>query len=428
MSSNSIRNKISRFFSYRKIWLLCGQLLIVFANIIRNKVLAVNSIDLFAATTLALTTVQFFNDFAVFGTDLIALKFKQNVVQNDENEFTTNFVAYYFFLSLVSVLGFFIFLYFIPEYFNSLGYSTILFIPLMIILCFVNLSYISIRKAQNKLTGLFKVNLVIFFGVLTSLFFIFFENSDLFITSAIVIPTFLNFIYVLFDLRNEFRLNSIKWDFIKNNIMKEFKYGFVFSLASMLPVLIFMLIRIMLVQLDESLYQLSYFVVGFSMIHSYFGLILNAFSQDIISKFTQGKHKDSFILNNLKKESKIALIISILIATLFFIFGRLILQLIYSKEFEHVYLFLLFGIPGLIIRSFSYIQNLIYVIKNKSNNLFKLEFTYNVSFLVFSIIFLKLTKDFIYIGLAYSLSYIIYFIYSFYDIKRILKKNIKLVE
>lgn len=404
-----------RIFKSRKSLIFFGQLLVIVAALIRNKCIAGSSIDVFSATTLAITTIQFFLDFAVFGSDLIAIKLTPNLRIDEKNKFTTNFIVYYFSLSLISVFLFFIFFYLNKNYFKGLPYLTILLFPMLIIINFINLGFMSVRKAQNRLSRILVINLLTFLGIICSLIFIVIKKSDLFISLTVAFPAIFSLLYVVFDLRKEFYFGSIQVEYIKKNIFQNFKYGFTFSLASMMPVLIFMLLRIKLVELDESLHQLSFFVVGFALVHSYFGLFLTTFSTVIIPRLTQRGVLDDFIRRNIKLEIKNILLLSIAISSVYVFLGKGILELLYSKEFTVVYPFLLFAIPGLIMRSFTFILNLVYVIKKLPNVLLRLELVYNTTFLVLAFLLLEMTNDFKYLGLAYTLSYFIYFIISYYS-------------
>jgi O-antigen/teichoic acid export membrane protein len=404
----------------RKALILFGQITVIIATLIRNKTLAVYSLDLFATLTLALTTVQFFIDFGVFGTDLVALKYKQSFGQEKHTHFLSNFLVYYFFLSIISVSGFFILYNFIPTYFASLSNKFLLFISIVIVISFINQGYISIRRAQNSLTKIVVLNVITFLGILTSLTFSFLNNNDFFLL-LLSLPVFLSLIFVLFDLRHEFNLDRVRWGFMKNYILNEFQYGFTFSLASMMPALIFMGIRFWLVKIDGSLMQLTYFVTGFSIIHGYFGIILNVFSQDIIPKLTYKQHSNDFIVGSLKKETKRVAIISLVLSVIFTFLGEIILEAMYSSEFRVVKQFIIFSLPGMVFRSFAFIQNLSFVIKNKPRNLFKLELIYNCLFISISIMLIFLTHDFTYIGIAYSISYIIYFLISYSFFKKLMR-------
>ena len=145
----------------------------------------------------------------------------------------------------------------------------------------------------------------------------------------------------------EHKVNKVEFKQVSLDI---FKIGIVVAFASVLPDLLAYYLRIFMSS-HGGVADVGYYAAGFAILNSYVGMIFTAMSTDFIPRLSAVVDDNAACQDTINKQVRIAAMVLLPILTLFIIFSKLIVIVLYSDQFFPMIGMMTWGAVGCFIRS-----------------------------------------------------------------------------
>ena len=129
-----------------------------------------------------------------------------------------------------------------------------------------------------------------------------------------------------------------------------FKIGVVIAFASALPDCLAYYLRVFMSS-HGGVADVGYYAAGFAILNSYVGMIFNAMSTDFIPRLSAVVDDNAACQDTINKQVRISAMILLPILTLFIVFSKLIVLVLYTEEFFPMIGMMTWGAVGCFIRS-----------------------------------------------------------------------------
>jgi len=184
--------------------------------------------------------------------------------------------------------------------------------------------------------------------VTVPLFFIWGVNA---IVPALIIISVSTFVISFFFERKmnikEHKVEKVGFKEISIDI---FKIGIAVAFAGMLPDCLAYYLRIFMSS-HGGVADVGYYAAGFAILNSYVGMIFTAMSTDYIPRLSAVVDDNAACQDTINKQVRIAAMFLLPILTLFIIFSRLLVRILYTEEFFPMIGMMMWGAVGCFIRS-----------------------------------------------------------------------------
>jgi O-antigen/teichoic acid export membrane protein len=189
------------------------------------------------------------------------------------------------------------------------------------------------------------------------------------------------------------------------------KMGFFLSLSSLIATSLAYVVRIFISH-TGGVEEVGFYNAGLAIIHSYVGLVFTAMSTDYfprLSGIVHDREKTDTIINH---QAEIALLILAPILTIFLIYIKYVVILLYSNKFLPIESLIHWAILGTFLKAASWPLAYLFIAKGDTKLFFYSELTNNIY-----ILGLRVAGYVLYglegLGISFLLGYLIYFIQVF---------------
>lgn len=275
----------------------------------------------------------------------------------------------------------------------------------------------AILQGVNQIKTLAWCNIVIaFFSAIGSILIYYYLKIDGIIwvvlyTSAV---TFLVTIYFTKQYTFQFDFANAT-EFIRQS-SPMMKSGFVLSINLILGQVCFFIIRLFLNEGGSSSSVLGFYQVNTIIIVNYLGLIFNAMSYDFYPKLTAVNSNTKKVNELVNSQIEIAILLVTPAIIFLYIFGPLLIQILFTKEFLAAFSILKLALISVVLKSILMPMAYLILAKGDRWQYFKQELLADVLNVTLTL-FLYQRLGLEGIGLAYIINYIIYGIYVYYVVK-----------
>lgn len=129
-----------------------------------------------------------------------------------------------------------------------------------------------------------------------------------------------------------------------------FKIGIAIAFAGLLPDCLAYYLRIFMSS-HGGVEDVGYFAAGFAILNTYVGMIFTAMSTDFIPRLSAVSDDNAACQDTINKQIRIAAMILLPILTLFIVFSKLLVLILYTEEFYPMIGMMMWGAVGCFIRS-----------------------------------------------------------------------------
>jgi len=269
------------------------------------------------------------------------------------------------------------------------------------------------------LQGLRKMKLIVYSGILVSIFtMVFTIPSYFFLKQKGIIPAILlsNLSALFINLYYTKKLNISKLNLSLIELYERskpmLKLGFLLSINIIFGYITHFLIKLYLKDYGASTDTLGFYEASIIILTSYFGVIFNVMSIDFYPKLTSFNKFNRKIKKLVNDQIELALLLVTPLIIFMYLFSKLVLKILYSSSFENVEIILKFGLLSIIIKAISWPLGYILLAKNNKNQYFYITLISDV-FILCSSIFLYLKIGLLGLGLTVLINHFIFGIYIY---------------
>lgn len=141
-----------------------------------------------------------------------------------------------------------------------------------------------------------------------------------------------------------------------------FKIGIAIAFAGVVPDCLAYYLRIFMSS-HGGVEDVGYYAAGFAILNTYVGMIFTAMSTDFIPRLSAVVDDNAACQDTINKQIRVAAMILLPILTLFIIFSRLIVHILYTEQFYPMIGMMMWGAVGCFIRSADWAMGNLYVPK-----------------------------------------------------------------
>jgi len=274
------------------------------------------------------------------------------------------------------------------------------------------------------LQGLRKMKLIVYSGILTSLFTLFFTIPFYyFFKKEGIIPAILLsnlsavFINIYYTQKIDIPKLKLSFKEFYSRSKPMLKLGFLLSINAIFGYITHFLIKLYFKDYGNSINTLGYYETSITILTSYFGIIFNVMSIDFYPKLTsinKFNHEVKKLVNN---QIEIALLLVTPLIIVMYSFSKLVLKILYSSSFENVEIIFKFGLLAIIIKAITWPLGYIILAKSNKKQYFLITLISDF-FLLGSSIYLYSKMGLLGIGLTSLLNYLIFGIYTYFYVKK----------
>lgn len=275
----------------------------------------------------------------------------------------------------------------------------------------------AILQGVNQIKTLAWSNIIIaFFTAVGSVFIYYYLRIEGIIWVILYASCVTLFVTVYFTRTYSFKIDFSGFKKVYQESSPVVKLGFVLSINLIFGQICFFMIRSYLNGDGNSTNILGFYEVNTVIIVNYLGLIFNAMSYDFYPKLTALSHDNQKVKELVNSQMEIAILLVTPAIVFLYIFGPLLIQLLYTKEFSATFTILKLALFSVILKSI--LTPLAYLIlaKGDKKQYFKQELLgdfLNVTLTIGLYHYFGLIG----IGLAYIINYLIYGIYVYNVVK-----------
>ncbi len=134
------------------------------------------------------------------------------------------------------------------------------------------------------------------------------------------------------------------------------------------------------------LQQTGFFNAGFAIINSYVGLVFNAMASDYFPRLSAISHDNGQTRKIVTQQSFTALLIMTPIVVFFMLMAPFVVQILYSKEFLPIVMFVSWGMLGMLFKAVSWSMGYVLIAKSDSKLFMATSIGFNSVFLANNIL------------------------------------------
>lgn len=256
------------------------------------------------------------------------------------------------------------------------------FVWISVALLFKQLTYgeLAILQGLRKLKFLAKSNLYASFVglfVVIPLYYIFGIDG---IVPAIIISTILSYVFSKY-FTHKVKIKPLKLS--NRDAFREgkpmLKLGLMLSIRSSITLLSAYAVQIFISHVG-GIDQVGFYLAGFVIINSYVGIIFNAMQTDYFPRLSAMANNTEKLRHTVLHQAVIALLIITPIIVIFFMVAPLAIQLLYSKEFLLITVFVSWGMFGTLFKAVSWSMGYVILAKGDSKLFIKTAVLFNSIF------------------------------------------------
>ncbi len=262
------------------------------------------------------------------------------------------------------------------------------FIWISVALLFKQLTYgeLAILQGLRKLKFLAKSNLYAsFVGLFVVIPLYYFFRIDG-IVPAIIVSAVLSYVFSKY-FSNKVKIRSLKLS--KREAFREglpmLKLGFMLSISSAITLLSAYAIQIFISHFG-GIDQVGFYLAGFVIINSYVGIIFNAMQTDYFPRLSAIANVPEQLRNTVLHQAVIALLAITPIIIIFLTVAPIAIQLLYSKEFLLITVFVSWGMFGTLFKAVSWSMGYVILAKGDSKLFIKTAILFNSIFITLLIL------------------------------------------
>lgn len=316
------------------------------------------------------------------------------------------------FLGLLAVIVIFSLRSVISEwFFQSADYQfAISIIGVGIFFSLISGSQTTLLQGLRKVTELAKVKVI---GALTSTLIgllIIWQFGEAGLPFIIIILPLASFFVALFYSRKLPRasISKISLKQLKMQWQGMFTIGFTFMLTGLMGLCCQLIVRYIINQ-ELNFESLGYFQAAWTISMTYISLVLGAMAADYYPRLTQQADNKNEANRLVNEQTEIAIVFSAPILIVMLAFAPLIINLLYSSEFNNSIEILRWQVFGDVLKVFSWPLSWLIIAKGRSKLFFCIELVWNSSYIL--LVFIGINSLGIEIvGYAFAFSYLIYLI------------------
>lgn len=348
------------------------QVITIVISIIRSKFVALflGSLGMGIAGLLN-STINVVGELTKLGLDTSAVKEISLFSNKDDQKviiIINSLKRIIWFTGLLSLVCALIFSSFLSQLvFGNTDYTSS-FVWISIALLFKQLTYgeLAILQGLRKLKFLAKSNL---YASFSSLFVViplyYFFNIDG-IVPAIIMSALLGYIFSKY-FSNKVKIKPLKLS--NRDAFREgrpmLKLGLMLSIRSSITLLSAYGIQIFISHVG-GVDQVGFYLAGFVIINSYVGIIFNAMQTDYFPRLSALSNDPDQLRNTVLHQAVVALLIITPIIILFLTVAPIAIQLLYSKEFLLIMVFVSWGMFGTLFKAVSWSMGYVILAKGDS--------------------------------------------------------------
>ncbi len=392
------------------------QVIQVLIQLIRSKIVAIllgpSGIGLLG---LFNSTINFIGSITNFGLGTSAInEITSSNQAEDKHKLNTTISVLKTLVWFTGLIGMLICIIFAPIL-SSISFGnhkyTFAFVGLSIAVLLNQLTYGNIATLQGlrKLSFLAKANILgSLIGLIFSVPLFYFWRSDG-IVSSIVVYAFSVFLFSSIFVKKldvKYVFIGLKEKFVLGRSM--LSLGFILGLSGLLNMFTSYLISLFIVRLGD-IQQLGLYSSGLAIATNYTGLIFTAIATDYHPRLVSLPDNKS-LSKVVNQQAEITLIILTPLILIFLVYGELLINLLYSKDFISIKPMICWMLIGSFFKLFSWAISFTFVARGRIKLFFWNELTANIYVLVFGLL------GFYFLGLL-GLGYSFVFSYIFYSIQ-----------
>jgi len=260
-----------------------------------------------------------------------------------------------------------------------------------------NLKYLAKSNVYASLLGIF---------VVVPLYYFFRING---IVPAIIVSTILSYLFSKY-FSSKIKIKQVKLSnrqvFLEGRSM--LKLGFMLSIRSSITLISAYAIQIFISH-EGGAAQVGLYLAGFVIINSYVGIIFNAMQTDYFPRLASIVNDAEQLRNTVLHQAVIALLIITPIINIFLTVAPIAIELLYSKEFLLITVFVSWGMLGTLFKAVSWSMGYVILAKGDSNLFIKTAILFNSMFLIMLILGYYF-YGFLGLGVAFFVYYILHLI------------------
>lgn len=256
------------------------------------------------------------------------------------------------------------------------------FVWISVALLFKQLTYgeMAILQGMRKLRYLAKSNLYAsFIGLFVVIPLYYYFRIDG-IVPAIILSSVLSYMF------SKYFSHKIKIEPLKLTNREAFregrpmlKLGFMLSIRSSITLLSAYAIQIFISHVG-GVDQVGFYLAGFVIINSYVGIVFNAMQTDYFPRLSAMVNNPAQLRNTVLHQAVIALLIITPIIIVFFMVAPIAIQILYSKEFLLITVFVTWGMFGTLFKTVSWSMGYVILAKGDSKLFIKTAVLFNSIF------------------------------------------------
>lgn len=308
-----------------------------------------------------------------------------------------------------------------------------IFLSLTLLIQQISIGQSIILQGLRKIKFLAKSNILgSIFGLLFSIpfYYIYKING---IVPALIINSFSIFLFTYY-FSKKIAIKKVRFSFIDSlkNGKPILKMGIVISLNSILVLGVAYVVRLYIMSID-GVETVGLYTAGFAIINGYIGLILNSMSTDYYPRLAELNNDFSKFTKIVNQQAEVALLLIGPIIILFLLVAPYAIILLYSSDFIHITKYMQWGMIGMIFKCSAWAISFQIIAKGDMRVFAVNETISNLYILLLNIIGYKY-GGLEGIGIAFLISYLLYFfqvyyltkkIYGFYLSKQLIKVKCK---
>lgn len=272
----------------------------------------------------------------------------------------------------------------------------------------------SLRKMRLLAKANFYGNLM---GLLVSIPVYYYYRIDAIIPTMIIISLSSFLFAFYFSKKIEIPTNNLTTKELLVEGKGIVKLGVLLTISGLLTLLSTYLIQIYVGKIG-GLEEVGFYTAGFTLLHSYVGIIFTVMSTDYFPRLSSISDDNVKVRASVIQQSFISILIITPIVILFLTFIPMIVKVIYTPKFISIIPMVCFGILAMLFRAVSWSMGFILIAKGDSKTFILTAVVFNILSLVMNVL------GYYFYGLeGLGISFLIYYIIHFVALKVITKKR-----
>ncbi|MFA6057932.1 MAG: oligosaccharide flippase family protein [Taibaiella sp.] len=272
--------------------------------------------------------------------------------------------------------------------------------------------YLAILQGTQRLKLLAKSSLLgAFIGSAIIITIYYFYREKGIVTSLLVTSAVPLLIAVFYSAKVKLPTISISFKDLELEGSNMLKMGFLISMTGLLSQAVYFLIRLFITR-NGSVSDVGLYSSGFTIVSTYFGMIFTAMGTDYYPRLSAIAGDREKANKEINYQAEIAILIIAPLLTIFLIFIKYGIIILYSEAFVNMVPMMRWAVMGIMFQAFSWSIAFIFLAKGDSKTYFWNEVIALTYFLALNVVFYKIL-GFAGLGTAFMINYIVYSIHMF---------------